>query len=632
LTNHGTSDSAPLSGLAPMPAALRAPVLVLAYAGILLASSYLALALRFDFEVPADFFQRWVRSAWWILALKLALLGVFGQYRSLLTFFSFPDAKGLFYALGVAFLAQFAVWFASAGSAMIPRGTIVVDFVLSFAGLAGFRAAMRAFREGASGAWDSTSPLRRVAIIGAGDAGAQLAREIQSKPGLGMRVVCFIDDDPLKIGRTLHGIQVLGGIKDLPRILSRVPVTKCLLAIPGAKPMAIKETVALLNQAGIDHDILPSVDVVLEGRVAVNLLRHVSPEDLLGREPVPIDQRAVDSLVCGEIVLVTGAGGSIGSELCRQLARHRPGRLVLVERSEPALFVLEQELVRDFKETAVEPVAADVCDREGMGAVFQKWKPAFVFHAAAHKHVPLMERQPAEAVRNNSIGTLVAARAAAANGCRKFVLVSTDKAVNPAGVMGASKYLAELVVGELQSNPANRTAFCSVRFGNVLDSSGSVLRVFRNQIAAGGPVTVTHPEIERYFMSIPEAVGLILQSAVLAEGGEVLVLEMGEPVKIRDLARQMVELSGLVPDRDIAIEFTGLRPGEKLREETTRGGESSEPTIHPKIHKLASAAQKSSAVIADLEKLSPALHSLEADELRRWLAQRTGLDSANGAA
>ena len=631
MTRPNSTSQAPRLGAAPLPPFLRVPVVCLAYAMVLVTSSFLALALRFDFAMPAEFLQRWNQSILWILPLKLALLGVFGQYRSLLTFFSFPDARRLFYALGAAFLVQLAVWFLTAGVPMIPRGTIVVDFVLSFVGLAGLRAAMRMLRESFSSGRAAAFPLRRVAIIGAGATGASLAREIQAKPGLGMEIVCFIDDDPRKIGRSLHGLQVLGGRRDLVGILARVGVAKCLLAMPGASPSVIKETVDLLNQAGIEHDILPSVDVLLDGRVSVNLLRHVSPEDLLGREPVPIDQRAIDGLVAGQTVLVTGAGGSIGAELCRQLERHRPGLLVLVERSEPALFALEQELMRDFKGAAMEPVAADVCDSESMQAVFQKWRPAFVFHAAAHKHVPLMERQPAAAVRNNAIGTLVVARAAAAHGCKKFVLVSTDKAVNPAGVMGASKHLAELVLGELQSVPASPTAFCSVRFGNVLDSSGSVLRVFRNQIAAGGPVTVTHPEIERYFMSIPEAVGLILQSALLAKGGEVFVLEMGAPVKIRDLARQMIELSGLVPNRDIAIEFTGLRPGEKLREETTRSGERRDPTAHPKIHTLAATAPPP-AVIADLEKLSPTLHSLEADELRRWLAQRTGLDSANGAA
>jgi len=629
LTSTAHPTEPPRAVFRPLPAALRVPVLVAVYSSILLGSSYLALALRFDFAVPEEFFLRWVRSIAWILPAKLALLGVFGQYNSLLTFFSFPDARRLLCALGAAFLLQMAAWFATNGVAMIPRGTIVVDFVLSFAGLAGLRTAMRLAREGFSNPRSAASAMRRVAIIGAGSAGASLAREIQSKRGLGMELVCFIDDDPRKIGRTLHGLQVLGGRRDLARIVERVGVGKCILAMPGATPAAIRETVDALNRLGIAHDILPPVEILLGGGASVGHLRHVSPEDLLGREPVPIDQAAIAGLVGGQTILVTGAGGSIGAELCRQAARHRPAGLVLVERSEPALFLLGQELARDFPDLPVELLAMDACSSGAMGSVFGKWRPTHVFHAAAHKHVPLMEAQPAEAIRNNALGTLTVARPAALHGCKKFVLVSTDKAVNPAGVMGASKLLAELVVRELQSAPGNAVAFCSVRFGNVMDSSGSVVQVFRNQIAAGGPLTVTHPEAERFFMSIPEAVGLILQSAALARGGEVFALEMGEPVKIRELARQMVELSGLVAGRDIAIAFTGLRPGEKLSEETARPGERKLPTTHPKIHAL-SAESMPPPIIAELEKIAPALHSLGHGELRRWLAAHTGMGAAGG--
>lgn len=628
MTQQKPNCPAPRFGVSPLPPSRRIPVLCGVYALILVASSFLALNLRFDFDVPEEFFQRWNRSILWILPLKLALLGLFGQYRSLLTFFSFPDARKLFYALGAGFGVQMVVWFATEGVTMIPRGTIVVDFVLSFAGLAGLRAAMRMFRESLSSGRSAAFPLRRVAIIGAGAAGASLARDIQAKPGLGMEIVCFIDDDPLKIGRTLHGLQVLGGRRDLARILERVGVAKCILAMPGASPAVIKETIDLLNQSGIDHDILPSVDVLLDGRVTVSHLRHVSPEDLLGREPVPIDQHAIESLIRGETVLVTGAGGSIGSELCRQIARHGPAKIILVERAEPALFALEQEMARDFKDVSVEPLTSDVCDQAGMKNLFAKSKPSLVFHAAAHKHVPLMERQPAEAIRNNAIGTLVIARSAAEQGCKKFVLVSTDKAVNPVGVMGASKLLAELIVGELQQSTSNRTSFCAVRFGNVLDSSGSVIQVFRKQIATGGPVTVTHPEMERFFMSIPEAVGLILQSAVLSHGGEVFILEMGDPIKIRELARQMIELSGFVAGRDMAVEFTGLRPGEKLSEESTRVGEKRMSTRHPKIHSIVG-TESPSSVIAKIDELSPALRSYSDLQLREWMHIHTGLDSQN---
>jgi FlaA1/EpsC-like NDP-sugar epimerase len=524
-------------------------------------------------------------------------------------------------------LVQFGVWFLTGGVTMIPRGTIVVDFVLSCGGLAGLRVAMRLVREGMAGGRVSVAPGKRVAIIGAGNAGASLAREIQAKLGLGMKVVCFIDDDPQKIGRTLHGLQVLGSRRDLVRILERIGVSKCLIAMPGASPAVIKETVDLLNKLGMDHDILPSVDVLLAGWASAGHLRHVSPGDLLGREPVRIDREGIEELIRGETVLVTGAGGSIGAELCRQIARHSPARLVLVERSEPSLFVLEQQLTAEFPDLPIEPFAVDICDKAATGGVFRRFAPSLVFHAAAHKHVPLMERQPAEALRNNALGTLTVARLALEHGCKKFVLVSTDKAVNPAGAMGASKFLAEQIVAELQGDSSCRTAFCAVRFGNVLDSSGSVVRVFRSQIASGGPVTVTHPEIERYFMSIPEAVGLILQSALLSKRGEVFALEMGEPLKIRELARQMIELSGFVPGRDIAIEFTGLRPGEKLSEESTRGSETKLPTTHPKIHRIVAAAGVPT-VIVDLENLATRLGEIGEGELRDWLKIRAGLAKA----
>jgi FlaA1/EpsC-like NDP-sugar epimerase len=435
-----------------------------------------------------------------------------------------------------------------------------------------------------------------------------------------MEAVCFIDDDPRKIGRTVHGLQVLGGMRDLGNTITKLEVAKCILAMPEAAPALIKEMINALNEAGIDHSILPPVDALLERRAEVGHLRHVSPEDLLGREPLAIDQAAISGLVAGQTVLVTGAGGSIGSELCRQIARHAPARLILVERSEPALFELEQELERSFRSVPLEPLATDVCDGSGMEAIFRRWSPGLVFHAAAHKHVPLMERQPAEAVRNNALGSLVAAQAAMEHGCKKFVLVSTDKAVNPAGVMGATKLLAELLVGELQESSANGTAFCSVRFGNVLDSAGSVVRVFRNQIASGGPLTVTHADMERYFMSIPEAVGLVLQSATFAQGGEIFVLEMGRPIKIHDLARQMIELSGFVPDRDIPIEFTGMRPGEKMSEESRHACEIYSPTSHPKIQKL-TRTHRIRSVIEEVEKTAPRLHRMSEAEVREWLGR-----------
>jgi FlaA1/EpsC-like NDP-sugar epimerase len=347
----------------------------------------------------------------------------------------------------------------------------------------------------------------------------------------------------------------------------------------------------------------------------------VDPEDLLGRESVALDHEGINALIKGKVVMVTGAGGSIGSELCRQIAEQNPARLILVERSEPALFAIEQELLGPHRHVDLVACASSVCDEESIARIFAQHRPQLVFHAAAHKHVPLMENQPAEALRNNSIGTEIVARLASVSGTAKFILVSTDKAVNPTNVMGATKRLAELLV-EQKAAAASDCVFSAVRFGNVLGSSGSVVPTFRRQIAEGGPLTVTHPEVTRYFMSIPEAVGLILQSALQAKGGDIFVLDMGEPVKIVDLARQMIELSGFKPDEDIKITFTGLRPGEKLYEEPIHEMENVEPTNHPKLRKLRSNRFESSVdLVAELNVI---YHEAAGDSarLKTWLATK----------
>lgn len=597
---------------------VRFVALVLAYASILLGSLVFSLLLRFDFSVPEQYWRTFGEWSPGVILFKLIVLAVAGQYRSLLTFFSFPDAKRLFIALGVAAVVEAVVWFLLRGQGMPPRGVIAVDFILSFVGLVALRMGMRILRESYTGRAESQLPKsrKRVAILGAGSSGAILAREIQTKPGLGLEVVCFIDDDPHKIGKSMHGRQVVGSRRELAEIVSRLSIDKCIIAMPNASPAVIKETVGVLRSRGIDHDILPSMDQLLHRKVTVSHLRHVSPEDLLGRKPVALDNTAIAGLIKNKVVLVTGAGGSIGSELCRQIAAFDPAKLILLERSEPALFAIEQELVKDFKWLSIEPVAASVCNKHRINAIFKKFGPQIVFHAAAHKHVPLMERQPAEAILNNSIGTLIVSLAASAHGCEKFILVSTDKAVNPTNVMGASKRVAELVINSMQKR--TETIFASVRFGNVLGSSGSVIPTFRQQIANGGPVTVTHPEVYRFFMSIPEAVGLILQSGAQSQGGEVFVLDMGEPIKIHDLAKQMIELCGFVPDEDIKIEFTGLRPGEKLYEEPIHQAENVHPTNHPKLRRLVGNGDVED-FNSELEALRDRLADMPDGEVKAWL-------------
>ena len=597
---------------------LRAPLLVASYSLIFCLSSLLALLTRFDLNIPPEFFQRWAESILWVIALKLAILAAFGQFRSLLTFFSFPDAKMVFVGLGVAAIFQLAAWFVSGGSGMIPRGTIVVDFILSFLGVCGLRIVMRLLRDRFFVTRARAAQAKRVAILGAGEAGATLVREIQSKPGLGLDVVCFFDDDPKKVGRTLHGIPVVSNVEEMLPAMSRLEIAKAIIAMPGASPAVISELVSDLNASGIDHDILPSVNCILSRKFSVERLRHVAPEDLLGRAPVVLDEDSINTLIRGSRVLVTGAGGSIGRELCRQIAGRNPEVLVLMERAEPALFEVEQEILRDYPSIALEAVAVSVCNEHQLDTVFSVHSPALVFHAAAHKHVPLMERQPGEAVWNNTFGTLFCARAAQKHGARRFVLVSTDKAVDPTNAMGASKRLAELALSELQGRDGGPTIFCSVRFGNVLDSSGSVVPVFRRQIAMGGPVTVTHPEVERYFMSIPEAVGLILQSATFAGPGDSFVLDMGFPIRIDSLARQMIKLQGFEPERDIPIVYTGLRPGEKLRETPIHPAERVVSSPHPKIRRILQSTPP--AVIEPLEAMRWRLHYMSPAEVMRCMA------------
>ncbi len=598
---------------------LRTPLLAVSYALIFAISSFVALCIRFDLRIPPEFLERWIVSTPWVVALKLVILAVCGQFRSLLTFFSFPDAKMVFAGLGGAAVAQLAVWFVVHGEGMIPRGTIVVDFILSFLGVCGLRILMKVLRDRFFARRRAASQAKRVAILGAGEAGAALAREIQSKPGLGLDVVCFFDDDAAKSGRTLHSIPVVGGFEDMVPAISRLGIAKAILAMPGASPAVLAGIVADLNAAGVEHDILPSVNCILSRKFSVERLRHVAPEDLLGRPPVVLDEEAIGSLVAGARVLVTGAGGSIGRELCRQVVARNPEMLVLLERAEPALFDVEQEILRDFPSLCLEAVAGSVCNEHQLEAVFSTFAPTIVFHAAAHKHVPMMERQPGEAVWNNALGTLFCGRAAQKHGCRRFVLVSTDKAVDPRNAMGASKRLAELVLAELQRADANSTVFCSVRFGNVLDSSGSVVPVFRRQIAAGGPVTVTHPDVERYFMSIPEAVGLILQSATFAQSADTFVLNMGEPVRIEQLARQMIQLQGFEPGKDIEIVYTGLRPGEKLREIPIHPEERVAPVSHPKIHRILPSG--SHPVIGELEAMRWRLHYMSPEATMAWIVR-----------
>lgn len=423
--------------------------------------------------------------------------------------------------------------------------------------------------------------LNNVLIIGAGDAGATLAREIEQYHSGNRKAVGFIDDDKSKIGKKMFGATVLGSRIDIPRIVTEYAVDEIVIAMPSVKGVEIREIISICKKTGTKVTILPGIYEIIEGTASVSQLRNVDIEDLLGRNTIKLDDIAVNKFINGKVILVTGAGGSIGSEICRQVAKMYPKKLILLGRGENSIYEIWQELITSYPDIDKIPVIADIRDEKRINQIFAELKPQVVFHAGAHKHVPLMEYQPVEAVKNNIWGTKIVAEASNKYGIESFVMISTDKAVNPTSVMGCTKRIAEMYVQSMNSISATR--FVAVRFGNVLGSRGSVVPLFKKQIANGGPITLTHPDMKRYFMTIPEASQLVLQAGAMAKGGEVFVLDMGEPVRIYDLARDLITLSGLIPEIDIPIKITGLRPGEKLFEELLSAEDGTEQTEHKKI-------------------------------------------------
>jgi FlaA1/EpsC-like NDP-sugar epimerase len=536
--------------------------------------------LRFNFDIPANFI---VVVSWGLLFLLPAhavACRIAGLYRGIWMFASLPDLKRVLRAVGLstaALLVFFALY--RVENQVVPRSLLVLYPMLMVLYMGGGRAAYRMWKEHRlyGGLIAQGKP---VVIVGAGRGGAMLVRELERSAD--WRVVCLVDDDRSKWGRELSGHPVVGGIDGLADVLAAEKALHVILAMPSAAAETCRRATDIAVEAGAHVFTVPGLEDVMTGRVAISSIRPVEIEDLLGREPVWIDTQHVAAMVAGKSILVTGAGGSIGSELCRQLARFSPVQLVLYEQSEFALYTLEQWFSVHMPEIALVPLAGDVKDAARLDEVFAAHQPQVVFHAAAYKHVPLMEVGNAwQAVRNNVMGTLLVAETASRFGVARFILISTDKAVNPTNVMGATKRLAEMVCEALHRQ-GRGTQFGMVRFGNVLGSTGSVIPKFQEQIARGGPVTVTHPEITRYFMSIPEAAQLVLQAAAMGQGGEIFVLDMGEPVRIVDLARKMIRLCGY-SDGEIRIEFTGLRPGEKLFEELLADAEQTGPTPHPKL-------------------------------------------------
>jgi len=601
---------------------VRKAILFLFYTGGLALSFILAYEVRFDFAMEDN-----SKNLLWgflplVVALQLILLVVFGQFQGWLCYFSLPDLTRLFGACFVSFAMVLAVWLASWGDWAPPRGVILSDFLISFMGVAGTRLGLRLVRERYLAPYGhQIAQAQRVGIVGAGDVGASLVHDLFSKRGLGLLPVGFFDDDKRKWGSCIHGVPVIGAPELILEKNRALNLERIIIAMPSAPAKRIGEIVKLLQKSHLKFEIVPAMDQLATGQFKVSQIRPVEIQDLLGREPVEIETESIREILANRRIMVTGAGGSIGSELCRQIVAFHPERLLLVDQSEVQLFAIEQELISLGYSGSIIPLIADILDEPRMNAILQEHRPAVLFHAAAHKHVPMMERQPGEAIKNNSIGTARLADLALEHCVSRFVMISTDKAVNPSSVMGATKRLAEIYLQALFARHPKGTIFIAVRFGNVLGSSGSVVPTFTRQIAAGGPVTVTHPDMVRYFMTIPEAVGLVLQSCAQGQGGETFVLDMGKPVKIAELARQMIELSGLQPEVDIEIKFVGLRPGEKLFEEINCKGEAYRPTRHPRIMRFVTVPEDWSKINTALEKLGGELHRAEPNRLKQIIQQ-----------
>ncbi|MGH3038320.1 MAG: polysaccharide biosynthesis protein [Gaiellaceae bacterium] len=578
---------------------------------------YLAFQVRFDQGVPVryeGFLDLGVFAL--VVGVQLAVFVAFGLYQHWWRYVSIRDMWRAILAVTVGSIAAVVIiylWRPVEGLS-IPRGIVAIDWLFALAFITGVRLLARTLIE-RPGRGRFVARGKEALIVGAGDAGQIIIREMLKTPKLGYTPIGLVDDDPRKRNMRLHGVRVLGTTEQLPRLLVDNRPDEVIIAIPSGAGEVRQNVVNACRDAGVPVKTLPGVHELITGDLSLSRqLREVQVEDILGREAVQLDIPSIASYITGSTVLVTGAGGSIGSELCRQIAALGAEQLVLVDQSENALVEIDHELQNERGFLSTVPALADVKEPAKIGRLFERHKPSVVFHAAAYKHVPLMEANPLESVRNNVLGTKVLAELAAEHGVKRFVLVSTDKAVRPKNVLGQTKAICEWIVAAAAARDGNGTSFIAVRFGNVLASSGSVIPLFRRQIALGGPVTVTHPDMERYFMTIPESVQLVVQAGALGESGDIFVLDMGEPVKILELAQNMIRLSGKEPERDVPIEFIGARPGEKLKEELWGDGEISTATSHPKILRASSAPIDPTWLddeLAELERLVEAGETVE---------------------
>ncbi len=590
--DHNSRFSGPPAQAAGLLLTIRKPLIILAHIGAF------ATSLLFAFLVANNmqFSRGWLVEQYpffllFFLAIKLPVFGLFRQYRGWWRYVSISDLLGILRASLVSTLIIVAIWFSvmlqipavrkalPVGIAAVSQGVFMADLFGTLLLPAGLRMLIRLYHE----EFRTTEGrlLKRFLIVGAGNAGEGLLREILRMRVVQYDVIGLIDDDPVKQGTSIHGIPVLGTVDQLPMICQERNIEEIAIAMPSATHRQRRRVIQLCEGAKVRFRTVPSITDIASGKLRVSQIRDVDINDLLGRQVVQLDLDLIEAFARDKTILVTGAGGSIGSEMCRQICQLAPRQLLLVEQAENPLFYVERELRKRFPAIVIEALVCNITDRHRVEEIFERHHPAVVIHAAAHKHVPLMELNAGEAVKNNVAGTQIVADASDRYDATHFVMISTDKAVNPTSIMGSSKRVAEIYIQDLSRT--SRTHFITVRFGNVLASEGSVVPIFKKQIAEGGPVTVTHPDMKRYFMTIPEASQLVLQAATMGKGGEIFVLDMGDPVKIVDLAKELITLSGFRPGQDIEIMFTGLRPGEKLFEELRIEGEDMQRTRHPKI-------------------------------------------------
>lgn len=601
---------------------------------LILASITSAYLIRFEFDIPSFFLSALFKVFPWVVVLKLTAFYIFSLYRGMWRYTSIVDLLNIVKAASMASLVLISIVLFKTRFEGYPRSVFIIDWFLTIVLISGFRVCVRLFFENVTTKELSPSTFltlirkshtrkagqKNLIIIGASYSGEKICREIKNNPDLQYRIKGFIDDDRKKVGRAIHGIKVIGTVDNLPTAVENTDADEILIAITTASGSQMRRIVDRCKKVGVPFKTVPGYGELINGKVSVKAIRDVAYRDLLGREIVKLDERGIEFYLKGQTVMVTGAGGSIGSELCRQICRYAPRRLVLYERAESPLYHIELELKNHFRNVEIIPVLGDILDNNQLNACFGQYNPPVVFHAAAYKHVPMLEIQPWKAIDNNIQGTSNLLETAIRHSVERFVFVSTDKAVRPTNVMGASKRMAEMLIQCQSQKSKLATKFSIVRFGNVLGSIGSVVPLFKKQIETGGPVTVTHPDVTRYFMTIPEACQLILQAGALGnEQVNIYLLDMGEPIRIADMAKDLIRLSGFEPGKDIKIEYVGLRPGEKLFEELITEGEGIVPTSHEKIMTLHGDSCSLETLNGTIEKLIQAAGNQDGDAIKSIL-------------